>query len=153
MMKRLQTPPPPHELANGQLLSPPLTGGLGKRVRFAAEDPETRTPKRFARSHQLEESGLANYTEIQDFSDEDQELSISDVSSEKSGNLSPPTTDSSLAANVSNPGVRIILYARRGAIFRLEVLLNPTSRSLHRISSRASPQSPKLRLSPSHSPS
>lgn len=131
-MERLRTPSPTLDLANGQLLSPPLTGGLGKRARFA-EDPDTPTSKRFARSQKLEECALAGYTDIKESSDEIQDLSDGDASSEKSSSPSPLTSSTSHTDQVStarNPFVfsveniafsipallTVVLGLRRGCI-------------------------------------
>ena len=104
-MKRLKTPPPGLDLGSEQLLTPPPTGGSNKRNRFDT-DPETPS-KRILNSQRAEELGFACYTEIQELSDDSQELCVSTSSSEEASDTSSPKgSKSSFASNVSGHTVR-----------------------------------------------
>jgi hypothetical protein len=98
MVNRLKTPPPVLELVNSQLLTPPPTGGLGKRIRFA-NHTETTPSKRLCGLETLGEFGPTDFVEIQQFSDEDQEIDVSDVGSVKSRSSSPSTVSHNSSAS------------------------------------------------------
>jgi hypothetical protein len=111
MVERLKTPPPALELTIAQLLTPPPTGGSSKRVRFS-DDPDTPKSKRFASSHRIGDFGLTDYTEVQEFSDEDLDLTITDSESKKSRCSSPPTeSDTPHLDNVSRFKVNNTTYS------------------------------------------
>jgi hypothetical protein len=135
-IERLKTPPPTLGVANGQLLTPPLTGGSNKRVRFDL-DPATPS-KRFQSSEKAEEYGLATYTELQESNDEDEELSVSIDTSEDSDGSPPPISSSSLASVVSS--------SRRPSSITYFAYRNTRA---SRMSSQILVQLPKLSLSPS----
>lgn len=91
MMERAKTPPPALNLPNTQLLTPPPTGGPGKRIRFTCADgSDIPLSKHFAQSSNFEEFGLAEYTEVGQASDE-VELSASETSSFRSRSSSLTT--------------------------------------------------------------